>query len=222
MANYLNSFRPLCGTRFGRDRLAENATLHPFVDASCRREPDLQHCYPAITAICRASRFAPRLRREDRVIYLTIKDRYAGHDERCWGLIAALRVVEVAPTHAEGAAWYRGRGLEPGNNCFVPETTPLPLTATSGLPAHYDSVRAWDFAYRRRVQRWPCFVITEPIAVDLDTPAVVTSETLMCIFGRLPVTRNPPRITDAEFGALLEVGRMAPDGRLARPAGRRV
>jgi hypothetical protein len=70
--HYLNTYAPLVHNRFGRE--ACRVYGHPrFVDASCRREPDLESSFPSISALCRAQMFAPRLHVGDRVIYMTKK-----------------------------------------------------------------------------------------------------------------------------------------------------
>jgi hypothetical protein len=59
-----------------RKRLPDGAPLStanypPFIDASCRREPDLESRYPSITALCREGHFAPHLHEGDVVAYMT-------------------------------------------------------------------------------------------------------------------------------------------------------
>jgi hypothetical protein len=219
MAEYLATFHPLCGTGFGRARLRERAHLRPFVDASCRREPDLEHEHPAITALCRGRAFAPRLRAGDRVAYLTVKGQYAGSAARCWGLVAALEVVHVLPSHAAGADWYQRHGLPLPSNCLR-GTEPKPLEDTAGLPPQFTSLRKWDASYHVRVRKWPSFLVTRPIVVELEAPAAVTHDDLVAIFGRVPGTRTPPRITAEEFGSLTQLGVDAPNGRLGVAVGR--
>jgi hypothetical protein len=197
--------------------LVENPALHPFEDASCRREPDLEHVHPAITAICRVEKFAPRLRQSDRVVYLARRSRYTGHVEPCWALVAALTANTVCSTHAEGAVWYHGRDLVLPSNCMIDGTEPRPVEETGGYPRGIRSLRAWDFGYRQRAREHPSFVVTDPILVELDSPAVVTRAALVRIFDRVPGTQTPPAITETQFDQLVEMGRAAPDGRLGRP-----
>lgn len=54
----LNSFRPLCSTQLELEAI-EKYKLPPFIDASCRREPDFQNPLPSISALCRQVSFAP-------------------------------------------------------------------------------------------------------------------------------------------------------------------
>ena len=67
----LNSFRPLCGTILGVEAISKYK-FPPFIDASCRREPDFQNPFPSISALCRQGQFAPHLRKDDIVVYMTV------------------------------------------------------------------------------------------------------------------------------------------------------
>jgi hypothetical protein len=95
---YLVTCRPLIATRHGITA-ARRHGLPPFVDASCRREPDFENPRPSISAICRGRNFAPRLRVGDLAVYLTVKGRYPGLAEPHWRLVAVLEVVERFPSH---------------------------------------------------------------------------------------------------------------------------
>jgi hypothetical protein len=53
------SFRPISLTAAGRRAVRERGYA-PFIDGSCRREPDFEARFPAITALCRPT-FAPRV-----------------------------------------------------------------------------------------------------------------------------------------------------------------
>src|SRR5689334_13753800 len=96
MRFYLTTYRPLCGTPFGRDAATRHG-LPPFIDGSCRREPDFQSRFPTITALCRAGKFAPRLQVHDHVAYIT-----AGS----WHLTAILEVIKKLTSHAAAAEWF--------------------------------------------------------------------------------------------------------------------
>ena len=71
MEVFLNTFIPLAYNEFGRSN-ARSHNLPPFIDGSCRREPDFQNPFPAITQLCRPGKLVPRLSVGDLVIYLTI------------------------------------------------------------------------------------------------------------------------------------------------------
>jgi hypothetical protein len=49
---YVNSYAPLVSTSAGVEA-SRRFGIEPFVDYSIRREPDLEHEYPAITCVCR-------------------------------------------------------------------------------------------------------------------------------------------------------------------------
>src|ERR1035441_4594480 len=113
MPYFLNTYTPLIHNRFGQDACRVHGHP-PFVDASCRREPDLEASFPSISALCRAHMFAPRLHEYDRVIYMTKKGSTAPGVRH---LVAALEVIHRFETHKEGYAWYQGQGLSIPSNC---------------------------------------------------------------------------------------------------------
>src|SRR5262245_28127631 len=100
---FLATFRPLIQTSDGRYAAKSNG-LAPFIDGSCRREPDFESPFPSITATCRSGKFAPRLQVADRVAYLTVKGKYFNDRQPGWRLVAVLRVIERFETHTAAAA----------------------------------------------------------------------------------------------------------------------
>ncbi len=90
MNHYLNTHTPLVHNGFGR-KACEDHGHPPFVDASCRREPDFESPFPSISALCRAQMFAPRLHEGDRVIYMTKK---GSAEQGVRHLVAALEVIK--------------------------------------------------------------------------------------------------------------------------------
>ena len=101
---FLNSYVPLVASKPGRDA-SKLYGIEPFVDGSIRREPDLEHEFPAISCLCRADKFAPRLQAGDIVAYMLRKDRY-GQKRAQRSLTAVLRVLHMFPSHAAAAKWY--------------------------------------------------------------------------------------------------------------------
>src|ERR1043166_8620255 len=98
---FLSSYRPLCRTPHGM-RAAARFGTPSFVDGSCRREPDFESRYPSITALCRAGKFAPRLKPGDRIAYITKRGNYGtavGH----WRVVAMLEVAYRFESHAIAA-----------------------------------------------------------------------------------------------------------------------
>jgi hypothetical protein len=120
---YLNTYTPLARSVAGREA-SLRFTLPPFIDGSIRREPDLQHDWPAISCLCRAGKFAPRLQLGDIVAYMTCTgnwhkpgDEAAPRNRR---LTAVLRVEALCKSHEDAAAWYTARKLPLPSNCMVP------------------------------------------------------------------------------------------------------
>jgi hypothetical protein len=217
--NYLVSFHPLCSTPHGR-RAVKAFSLPAFIDGSCRREPDFQSAWPSITALCRAGKFAPRLRVGDRVFYMTVKARYMRITGR--GLVAALEVIRVLPTHQAAARWYRERGLNVPSNCMVRGNLPIPVPRTRGLPRSTDeswklwsksrsglpSLAAWDRGYVERARDFPCFVITQPIKGPVvANPRIVRDEQINASLGtdKVPGTQSYKLLSDSSFAALLKL-----------------
>lgn len=87
---FLATYRPLVRALAGRQAIQEYS-LPPFIDGSCRREPNFESPFPSITATCRGGNFAPRLRERDRIAYLTVRGRYLVDTESGWRLVAVLR-----------------------------------------------------------------------------------------------------------------------------------
>lgn len=194
---YLTSFRPLSATAKGR-RAAAQHRLAPYLDASCRREPDFEHASgPTLTALCRPS-FAPKLLQGDVVVYLTTKASYAGAPPHR-RLVAVLEVARTFPTHREAAAWYGSQALPLPSNCMVTGNTPLPYSYTdNALPEE-----AWDRHYRVRARQCSVFHVCTALFMDYGEPPVVTDNDLLAAFGRVPGTQNPSRVGVDQLAALL-------------------
>ena len=90
---YVNEFRPLAQTPVGQKAIDQHK-LPPFIDASCRREPDLESAFPSITAICRGEYFAPLLRENDVIAYVTKDFVYPPKAASARRLVAVLQVKE--------------------------------------------------------------------------------------------------------------------------------
>ncbi len=180
--------------------------IQPFVDGSCRREPDLESSYPSVTALCHGKLFAPKLKEGDQIIYMTVSGRFAPQKDRHWRLVARLAVRNRFATHAEASEWYAAKGSPIPSNCLVPGNEPLPLEYTLGSKL---SLRAWERGYQARANAFPTFLVCDPVTISLGTPPVLTRDDLTGIFGRIPGTRNPKRISANEAVALFEVARLA-------------
>lgn len=175
-------FKPLCANRAGRAAVARHGHP-PFVDASCRREPDFEAVPPSISALCRERFFAPRLKRDDVAVYLTKVGRYGGSDVWGYRVVGVLQVRHRFPTHGAAAAWYRERGVALPSNCLVPGNPPLAADHTEGPNA---DVIVWDAGYQDRVQQYPMFLITKSLFVELRKPPVLTPRQVVDALGEIP------------------------------------
>jgi hypothetical protein len=192
---YLNTFAPLAMLRHGREAASKHG-LPPFIDGSIRREPDFQHERPAITCLCRAGKFVPRLRVGDHVAYMTKKAVYSDRvpSRR---LVAVLRVDEIVADHKALAAWYRRKRLPLPSNCMVPGNPHQPLNKSHRATVYSrcgdgECATKWDAQYEARARKHPVAVIctTLHLWLDWDAPVIHDSD-LRNVFGRVPATENP-------------------------------
>ncbi len=213
---FLATYRPLVNTKAGREAIKQYG-LPPFIDGSCRREPDFQSRFPSITATCRAGNFAPRLRVGDHVAYLTVKRRYLGSSQAGWCLVAVLRVIQRFPSHEQAARWYAQQNEPLPSNCLVDRNPPRPFEMTNGDPPprikkrlaeHHDVGRAlklWDASYQLRIKAWPVFLATQVEYMELDRPGRISVPDMLQIFGRVPSTLNPPEITNGQLHGVVSL-----------------
>ena len=206
---YINTYGPLVATRAGRDAAAA-FSLSPFIDGSIRREPDLEHDFPAISCLCRADKFAPRLEPRDVVAYMTKKDSY-GQRIRHWRLTAVLEVLVVLPSHQKAAGWYRSQNLPLPSNCWVRGNPARPFEQSHRIyragscTGAARTFREWDASYRLRSMQFGTFVVCKPLFRDLSWDApVVQDGDLINVFGKVPGTHNPGARTFAECRALMK------------------
>jgi len=208
----LVTFKPLCFNKQGRTAI-QRYGFPPYIDASCRREPNLQSAYPSITALCRANLLAPKLEEGDEVAYITKQGAYKPHRFAHWRLVAILRVHRRFNSHEDAAAWYGEQGLPLPSNCMVSGNVPLPFDMTGGFPpkvaktgANVDvGMRLWDKDYKERAKEWSVFVVCEASFLDLYEPPVITREMMSGIFGGTPQTQNPQPIKAEQFEALRKI-----------------
>lgn len=213
---FINTYRPLCGTDHGM-RAVEAFELPPFIDGSIRREPDLAHEHPSISCLCRMNAFAPRLQIGDRIIYLTVKARYAQMPNH-WRMTAELVVIERFATHEQAADWYRSVGQKVPSNCMIPGNPPEPLERSVGIRATdgcvSETCNQWDARYRDRARRNGTFLVCRPVWRELgwDAP-VIHGEHLIEVLGKVPFTRTP-ELFDIEHADQVRIRLQA----LARPS----
>ena len=77
---------------------------------------------------------------------------------------------------------------------------PIPYDRT----AQDSPQETWDRGYRARARRFPVFLATEALFLELWQPPIVTDDLMVEILGRIPSTRTPPAIPDAAVTRLLE------------------
>lgn len=206
---YLASYRPIISTRFGKSAVVKYG-LRPFIDGSCRREPDFESFfYPSITALCRAGKFAPKLKVGDKVIYLTVRMQGAGQ-AKVWYLVAFLEVVERFESHQDAAKWYCDYRIEIPSNCIVSGNLSINYCKTSGeyhdifIQSGCDAaIGVWDGGYKKRAKSWPVFLACKTLFCDLDNPPLISSGDLYGVFERIPGTQNPRVISPAEANRLM-------------------
>jgi hypothetical protein len=230
----INSFRPLCLTNFGRINI-EKYHLYPYIDSSCRREPDFENTYPSISALCRQGIFAPHLRKNDIVVYITVKRNYPIKEllfsEEHHKLVAILQVIDTFPSHEEGAEWYRNQGLIIPNNCMIPNNSHIEFDKTGGVFETQKKEKAflelnessqksigkkyaelWNKHYLDKVynddpkKRWGNFVITKPLFLEYNNPPAILQSDFERIMNKVPLTRTPSKISFETLVNLAKIG----------------
>jgi hypothetical protein len=211
---FLSTFHPLIQTVAGR-AAAQRYCLPPFIDGSCRREPDFESRFPSITALCRGGNFAPRLRIGDRIAYLTVKGRYAGDEAFGWRLVAILRIIHRFSDHNEAARWYARQGCPLPSNCLTGDSPPKAFELTNGkLPAEVRgrintrsdpgaAIRFWGATYRKRARKWPVLLATRAEFLELTDPPQLREGDLIRVFGKVPATRTPPEVSSDRLERLV-------------------
>ena len=196
---YVNEFRPLAKTLHGRTAI-EQHTLPPFIDASCRREPDFESKFPSITALCRQDYFAPRLQLGDVVAYMTANFSFPPESEPTRRLVAVLRIQKSWQAHVHAAEWYREQYLDLPSNCMVSENNPMPLDMTD---RYQPNLILWDRHYRHAANQFGVFHACEKIFCELYDPPRVTNTQLVNWFGTIPDTRELPPFPPQDFVKML-------------------
>jgi hypothetical protein len=212
----LNSFRPLCSNQLGIIAI-NNYHFPPFIDGSCRREPDFQNTFPSITSLCRKSRFAPHLKKDDIIVYMTVRGKFPpfkkGHH-----LVAILQVNKVFKNHKDGFKWYSKKKLPIPSNCLVQNNLPYMFDQTIGnlnskkLEKRYllfspqkqliygrARLKNWDNNYWKISTQWPCFIKTTSIYLNYCDPPQITRNDFNRIFGKIPNTQTPKKISKKQL-----------------------
>jgi len=206
MAIFLNSFTPLATNKTGRAS-ANKYNLPLFIDGSCRREPDFENTNPAITQLCRPTKLVTRLSKKDLVIYITKLSRY-GTKQAHWKLISILEIIDIVPDHNSALTYYTNNKIPVSQNIICNSTTPYPLDYTHGINENNKNntdankvIRRWNAGYIYRAKQYPEVAITKVWnnVLYLNNPPKINHQMMNDIFGRIPGTQNPPKITNDEW-----------------------
>lgn len=215
----LNSFHPLCETEIGQHAINSHG-FPPFIDASCRREPDFENVHPSITALCRQEIFAPQLYPNDIIIYMTVKGKWF-NDFDHHRLVAILEVIDRKESHLQAKSWYVSKGLNIPSNCMVDDNPPYSFIETAGRYENQKDIRGflkyspekqkvigdrivklWDEEYLRKSKKWGVFLITKPIFINVGDPPILKEGDIYNIFNKRINTRTPKKLTPSEFKQL--------------------
>ncbi len=218
----LNSFRPLCKNKFGLEAIRKY-NFPPFIDGSCRREPDFQNLFPSITSLCRQRQFAPHLQENDIIVYITVGGQFSPY-KKGHHLVAILQVEKVYKTHKLGESAYINIGLPIPSNCMVKDNLPYDFDKTTGnfknkiqlnkylsqtpqrkIKFGKTQISVWDNDYLKKSKSWECFVMTRPIYLNLKNPRLILRTDFDNIFGKLPNTRTPNNLSEKEFKELAKL-----------------
>ena len=223
----LVTFIPLCYSLMGIEAI-KNYNLKPFIDASCRREPDFENKYPSITSLCRKNKLAPQLRENDIVVYLSKPGKYKSSEKFLrrgrYYLVSILEVKKVCKNHQEAKEWYGSKRIDLPSNCMIKENLPEEFHRTGGnfnnqkeiknfLLLDKDAqhkegktrIRRWNYHYQKRANEYSQFNITKPIFQELETPIEILREDLIRWFGKVPRTQTPKIISENQFELMKKV-----------------
>jgi len=173
---YLITYSPLANSKYGRGVAAKHG-ISPYVDASCRREPDFELDRPFISGLCRPS-FVAALDVGDVLVYVATKRPIHREGRR---LVAVLQLNQPFASHAAAAAWYLENGVRVPYSCIVPGNDPLPISLTNpkmnGTCSKFTNSEDWDvFKYVQRAKACvKCFSSTA-LFLNLRTPPIVNDE----------------------------------------------
>jgi len=191
----MTSFTPIIFNNAGKNAVAKFDFLPPYIDGSCRREPDFEQEYPAITGLCRPG-FAAKLNIGDIVIYCT-NQRGIGPRK----VVAILQVIAKLNTHECAADWYFGQRLPFPSNLVTANSKPIPLDQTHNI-RNFSDVTKWDAMYKYRATKYPIVTVCKKIQVELNNPTILDVEVMKSIFCRVPGTQNPSLINEEQWAKL--------------------
>lgn len=173
---YLLSYIPLANSQAGRE-VAAKFGIPPYVDASCRREPDFESVSPFVSGLCRPS-FISTLNVGDLLVYITKMSAVHREGRR---LVAVLELLKAFGSHADAAIWYKANSDRLPHSCIVPGNDPLPITMTNpkmtrGTSKFKDS-ELWDRAvYAPRARDCDKCFSCNALFSNLHSPPIVADE----------------------------------------------
>lgn len=204
----------------------EHYSLPAFIDSSCRREPDFENPYPSITALCRQGQFAPHLKVNDIVAYITVGGKINPY-KKGHHLVAILQVVDVYETHQIGEIEYRKNKIPTPSNCMITGNYPLQFSKTGGNFNNKTQekmflarsevekekigerrIKNWNNEYLAKSIIWKCFVKTKPLFLEINKPPLISKSDFNYIFGKTPNTRNPNLITKKQLSEIAQIGNL--------------
>jgi len=197
---YLNSFNPLSINKNGQVAI-EKYNLLPFIDGSCRREPDFENEFPSITGLCRPG-FAEKLKEKDIIVYVTNKKGIGSRK-----IIAVLEVTKVFENHRQAADWYIKENKVIPNNIMVNETLPFDLDKTHRLHGirnitdDIELLKHWNLIYNCRSRNKQKVVQCKIRYKELNTPSILDESK----FDRKLIAQNPPILCDKEWETIKEL-----------------
>jgi hypothetical protein len=173
--------------------------LNPYIDGSCRREPDLENPFPSITALCRQSSFATKLWPNSVIVYISLGDTDLKNPN--YRLIAILKASKRFDNHFLASRWYRENNISIPSNCLIPTNDPQPFDKTiskftnkKGIEHFLQKeaiqqeiigqriINSWDREYQEKSERWPTFIVTKPkfnaIVEDIEPPIITVADFL--------------------------------------------
>jgi len=202
-------------------RAIDEYDFPPFIDGSCRREPDFENEFPSITSLCRQDKFAPNLYPNDIVAYITVKGKWFENFDH-YRLISIFLAKDKKHSHSQAASWYKtNNNNSTPSNRMIPENPPYNFKRTMGNYVTKKGIKRymgyskekqdkigkrrieiWNDEYLAKAKKWGDFVITKTIFKNYHDPPIITIEEMIRIFGKVPNTRNPNKISREELREL--------------------
>jgi hypothetical protein len=141
------------------------------------------------------------------IIYITKLGKYSSKQSH-WKFIAVLEVIAISQNHNIAMAFYTNNNLPVSQNVMCSSTTPFPFDMSHGkcgfkinglLPKQI--INKWNARYQFRANHYPALAITQiwQNHIYLNNPSIIDHQMMQRIFGRIPGTQNPPKISATEW-----------------------